>query len=247
MFALGRRVGVLTGSWDDRQDQVRRPVAVVENGLAGGQQLRVRAEGLPAIGVAVEAREVAAGNLQPNAVPATEHVAGHPEIHLQARGLPGLQQRGFLHPVAVLGANNSIAQIVGLAIGMHVHQLARKVGVPGAGGGPKDQLHRPGDFQVLRQGGRGIDEHVLALFDPGLVLRSGQGPDQVVAPHGGNRVVPVIGEWVRSLVRRFGGAHGAIAFQRSRPARAMDVVGGEAGAFERPLVLAAPAVRPAFI
>ena len=112
-------------------------VAIVEDGLLGGEQLGVGAEGFAAVGIAVEAGEIAAGNLQADAVPLPEEVAGDPEINLELRGLARFKEGRLVRPVAVLGAHDAIAQVVGLPVRMHVHQLAREVSVAGAGSGPE--------------------------------------------------------------------------------------------------------------
>ena len=51
---------------------------VVKNRLLRGKQFGVGAERFSAIRIAVEAREVAAGNFKPDAMAALEKIAGHP-------------------------------------------------------------------------------------------------------------------------------------------------------------------------
>src|SRR2546423_15092502 len=67
---------------NDRQHDVRRPFGVVEDRLAGGAEVvgTVGAEGLAAVGVAVEAGEAAAGHDHPQAVAGVEDVARAPQV-----------------------------------------------------------------------------------------------------------------------------------------------------------------------
>src|ERR1035437_9886872 len=97
---------------DDWQDQVSGVVAVVENGLFGGEELGVGAEGFAAVGVAVEAREVAAGDFQADAMPFLKKVAGDPEINFELRRLARFQERGLVRSIAVLGTYDAVAQVV---------------------------------------------------------------------------------------------------------------------------------------
>jgi len=63
-----------------RQHDVRRTRHVMENRLRRGLQLGIAEEGMPGVRVAVEAREVSAGDIDTEAMPRLEHHAGGPEI-----------------------------------------------------------------------------------------------------------------------------------------------------------------------
>jgi len=66
---------------------------VVTDGLGGFLHFRVGAERMAGVRIAVEAGEVAAGNLDPNLVAGQENVARDPKVDLVAIDLPGLDRR----------------------------------------------------------------------------------------------------------------------------------------------------------
>jgi len=53
-------------------------LAVVQDGLRGGKHFDIGAEWLSTVRIAVEAREVAAGHFEPDAVAALKEIARHP-------------------------------------------------------------------------------------------------------------------------------------------------------------------------
>ena len=75
--------------WDYRQDQPRGALLIVVHGLVGSLHLDVGTQHLAGVQVAVEAREVAARYLQPDAVPCPKYVAGHPQVNRQLIDLAG--------------------------------------------------------------------------------------------------------------------------------------------------------------
>src|SRR5687768_1404897 len=93
-----RRPSVLSGSRrpaltrlaaerNDREHEARRARGGLVDRLVRDHQLCVLAELVPGVRVPVVLREVAAGDLELDAVPLPEDVAGGPEIHVELVGL----------------------------------------------------------------------------------------------------------------------------------------------------------------
>ena len=73
---------------------MRRILDVVQNSLQHGLEVAVLGNPLPRVGVAIEAREVAAGDLYPDPVPRLEDIAGGPQIDRVAIHSARLHQAG---------------------------------------------------------------------------------------------------------------------------------------------------------
>jgi hypothetical protein len=69
------------------------------DGLAGHVDFGIAAEGCPGVGVPVEAREVAARDLDPDAVAGQEDVAGGQQIDAQLSRLTGVSSSGASNPL----------------------------------------------------------------------------------------------------------------------------------------------------
>src|SRR5262245_27755785 len=83
----------LRSGWDDRQNDARGTLAIVEDSLVGNDDRGGGRERLAAVEVAVELREVAARHLEPNAVAGLEQVARLPEHDPVLVGAAGLHRR----------------------------------------------------------------------------------------------------------------------------------------------------------
>src|SRR4051812_7856604 len=81
------------------------------------------------IRVRVILREVAARNLDADAVALLEQVAGGPEVNVELVDLVRRQQVLLPKGFVVAPANNSLEQDFGVAVGSDVYDFARKVGV----------------------------------------------------------------------------------------------------------------------
>ena len=225
---------------------MRRPLGVVEHLLHGHAQV-VRAGELGAhgrVGVAAEAGEVAAADLQPQRVPRLERVGHVPQVDGQLRRLAGGQEPRLLERVAEAGAQDAVRHDRAVAARLHVHELAREVRVGGAARDPEVDRDVARDGQRLQQARRGVDEHVVALLHLRLVAHAaGAGDGREGAPADrGHGVLGVVAVAVGDTGR--GGRLGrerAIAEARVRVAAAVQVPGrGLAG--RRPRVRLAPGV-----
>src|SRR5215207_9424881 len=96
--------GLLSLPRHNRQDESRWMLSIVEDRLHRRQHLRVRAELVTGVEVAIEAREVAAGHLQTDAVPLAKEIAGRPEVDLVFVDLTGRDRSGSVGSLAVAGA-----------------------------------------------------------------------------------------------------------------------------------------------
>src|SRR5213080_3749203 len=88
----------------------------------------------PGVQVAVEAREITAGNLKPNTMTRPEIVAGR--FHVDDYRIdPTILHPYLLVPtVAVASAQNTFLNVVGLAVRIYVYELCGKVGIARRGG-----------------------------------------------------------------------------------------------------------------
>ena len=80
----------------------------MENSLKRGNKPRPCAYVPAGVGVPVEPREVAAGNLQPDPMPLLEHVAGGPEVDGVLVDFAGLDEARRLSRLPIPGANDAV-------------------------------------------------------------------------------------------------------------------------------------------
>ena len=147
---------------------------VVVDGVGGFDEGGVSRGGFAGVEVAVEAREVAAGYFEANDVAFEEDVAGGPEVDFVFVDFAWLEEfcwacGGF----AIAGAQDSLGEILHVAIGPDVDEFCGEVGVDGGGGGVEIEGDRAGDFDVSFERRRGVDEDVGAGFHFFLIARAG--------------------------------------------------------------------------
>ena len=214
----------------------------VHNGLAGGCQAVIHAQRRAGVGIAVKAGEVAAGNIHPQAVAGGAKLAGRPQVNGIFIDLPRRDKGRLAGGSAVAGADDAILQVLGVAVGPYQDQFGGKVGVGSAAGGEQLNLDGAGDFQIPREGFRGIDQDLGAAFRRALV-GDAVGNHQGIAAQSERRVVRVIDIFIGRFIRRRGdGREAAIAAQSVGRAAGMEVPGDIVGAGQRPLRFVAPAV-----
>src|SRR6266850_5894646 len=113
--------------WNDGQHHMRRVALVMEDRLPRRLPPCGRGLVLARVQVAVEAREIAGGDLEADAMAGQEDVAGGPEVDGEARHLTGDERRGRRARLAVAGAHDAIGQVLGVAVGAHVDELRGEV------------------------------------------------------------------------------------------------------------------------
>src|SRR5262245_24145140 len=126
---------------------MRRVARVMEHRLPGRLPARGRGLVFAGVQVAIEAREVAGGDLDPDAVAGQEHVAGGPEVDGEAGDLVRDERCGSLARVAVAGADDAVGQVLRVAVGPDVDQLCGEVSVRGAAGREEGDGEGSGDLE----------------------------------------------------------------------------------------------------
>ena len=222
-------------------------IGIMQDGLVGGDQFAVLAKSMAGVGIAVPAREVAASDVQANAMALLEDVAGGPQVDDVFVGFARLNQRGrgALREIAVAGANDAIVKILGVAIGIDIDEASDKIGIRRAGGGPEMDDERAGDLCILLKRGCGVDQHVVASFRRALIEDAagifGRHQQSATACDDGMRGIVVV--LVSVLSGWLGRGEDAITVSAIGAARAMQVVAGFNGSCERPFLLVAPYIR----
>ncbi len=109
-----------------------------------------------------------------------EDVAGGPEIDGQFVDLAGSDERRMLLRFAVAGAQNSFGEVLREAVGPDIDEFRGEIGVGCGRFGEEFDADWAGDFGVLRERRRRINQNVVAGFDGALIARTG-GPVVAVA------------------------------------------------------------------
>jgi hypothetical protein len=108
----------------------------------------------PGIEIAIEAREITAGNLQAQRVPVEKDVARGPEIDGDFIDLPGVYQSGVLGGSMVAHAQDTFGEVLREPVGRDIDQLRGEVGIYRRGFDEEISGDRAGDFQVMSQNAR---------------------------------------------------------------------------------------------
>src|SRR5713226_1311946 len=103
--------------WNDGQHDMRRVALVMEDGLPGRLPAGAGGLVLARVQVAVEAREIAGGDLDADAMTGQEDVAGGPEVDGEASDFSRDKRRGRRARVAVAGAHDAVRQVLGIPVG----------------------------------------------------------------------------------------------------------------------------------
>ena len=225
------------------------PRAVVEDSVDGGHDVvpgvgRDRAAG---VGVRVEAREVAAADVEPDAVAGQEPVRGRADEHPDLLHPAGFQRLGLRERVPVPEPEDPVGQDLGAAVGVDVDELGGDVRVERAAADVEDGLHGADHVdRPCERIGR-VDEHVLPPLERALVERPAAPADGAAAVEGrpadrGHRRARVVQERIRRLVA--GGLAGepAVAADRVRPTIAAEMPLLHLDIGRRPVRLGHPAV-----
>src|SRR6267378_7278501 len=104
-------------------------VRVVENCVAGGDKGARESDLFPRVEIAIEAREIAAGNFQAQRVAAQKDVARGPKIEGYFVDLSRVHQNGMLGGSAVAHAKDTFGEILREPIGGDVDELRREVSI----------------------------------------------------------------------------------------------------------------------
>ena len=143
-----------------RQNDPRRTRCVVEGLLTRGLQGRLAVVIAPGVMVSVEVREVAAGDVQTDAVPPPEQVGRRIYLYRVFVSPAGLDERRAFEGLSVACPNDAVAQFLREAVGVHVDQLGREIRVLGGGGGEQLYDHRPRHLYGFFERRRRIDQYI---------------------------------------------------------------------------------------
>ena len=162
-----------TSARHDRQNQARRSLRVVKDGLLRAPKLGALAERRARIGIAIEPRKVAAGDLERECDgPAANRLLVAPTSIVISSACPGVSRRRRVLLPAVARAKDAVGQRARRAVGKDVHELRREVGVGRGRRRPQPHLDRPGHFNRRRQRSGRVDQDVRTPLQLALIGRA---------------------------------------------------------------------------
>src|SRR5271157_4038934 len=114
-------------------------------------QLGIRSKFMSRIGIAIPTREIATCYVQADTVPGSEDIAGCPEVDHIFVGSPWLNQRWSfpMRKVSITSADNTIGEILCIAIRVNIYQACYKIGIWRARNGPEMYFDWPGHLKIL--------------------------------------------------------------------------------------------------
>src|SRR2546426_8911823 len=106
---------------------------------------------MPRIGITIPAWKVAACHIQTDAVSCSEHITCGPEINLVLVGSPRFNQRSTLSQlsIAITSTDNTIGEILCIAIRVHIYQTCYKISIWRTSNGPEMNFDLPRHFKVF--------------------------------------------------------------------------------------------------
>jgi len=127
----------------------------------------------PGVEVAVEAREVTAGNFEPQPVAREEVIAEIDRLEGHFVYFSRLHpNRRLVVAIAVTHTLNVLNQIEGSAVGINVVHAEREIGVFCARRDVERHGNRPAHFRAAGEWRRGVHVNVIPRFDGALVERA---------------------------------------------------------------------------
>ncbi len=234
---------------DDRQHDMRRVLSRMQHGLLGRLHPGAGRHIFPGVQIAAEAREVAAADIEPQAVPGQKRMARRTEFDLEFVDLARLQKFRLSQAFAIAPPQYALAEHQRTPFPIDIGQPRRKVRVQRGRCRIEHHLNWTDDDEILGQCRRSIDQHISASFNRPLVDRTGQERIFSVLAHHLHRQVSAAGRHrILRVVRKAVGwlISGQLLVQAAavgiglRPAVAMHIVRHEARTRQRPLVGATP-------
>ena len=104
--------------------------------MHGGLKPGIFCNRVPGVRIAVEAREVATGDLDPYLMSLFEDIAGGPQVDRITVHLAGFDEAWRRGRLAVTRTDDAIREVARTAVLTHVHEFSRKVGIRRRRGGP---------------------------------------------------------------------------------------------------------------
>ena len=125
-------------------------IGTVMNGLRGREQFCVSTLRQSRVGISIEPREIAAGDLHTDVgVLARNRLLVTHMIDFEPIDLPWLKRLRFEAGITPTGSNDAVAKVVSFSIWMYVDQFRREISVLCGRRGEQDHLHRAGDLERL--------------------------------------------------------------------------------------------------
>src|SRR6185437_15176330 len=117
------------------------PVMIAEYRLDGLPEVFFIRHQTPGVWISIEAREIAAGNLEPDPMACTEDVTGNAGIDREPVHLTRFDQLRRFKRIAVADAQDTVRQVASLAVREDVNQFRREIRVGRSGRGVQDDTH----------------------------------------------------------------------------------------------------------
>jgi len=149
---------------DNRQPDLGWIFRRVVHTVVGHDAFRLVVVVTARVQIAREPGEVAAGDLDPDAVVLSEVVAGRHRTDRDLVDLALFHEYLLVVALAVACALDGFIQIVGPSIGINVDQLHGEVRVFDIGGDVERDLDRPADFDACLEGIGRVDEDVVLIY-----------------------------------------------------------------------------------
>ena len=121
--------------------------------------------------ISIEPREITAAHLQAQDVSLAKNIARCPKVNFEFINLAWIDEFRLVLRLAVPRSHDSFCQILGEAIRPHVYQFRGEIGVDRGRAGVKFKGDWSGDFEVIRECRRRVDQNVVAGFGWPLVAR----------------------------------------------------------------------------
>lgn len=114
---------------DDGQQKSGSVRRIVKDGVGGASPLGGSGRGFARVQIAIETREIAAGNFQADAMACAKNVAGGPEIDSEGVDLARREECGSFLRIAIFCAEDSFGDVHGGTVRRNINELAGEVGV----------------------------------------------------------------------------------------------------------------------
>src|ERR1043166_4070536 len=221
-------------------------IAVVINRLVRAHGARRADDVFSGVQVSIEAREVAARNVQPYPVSSLEHVPRCPQVDRVLINLAGRNERRLLRTFSIPGTHDPVRKKPRIPALIHIDKQRREIRINSGSRGEKIERNEPSDFSVFSQRRRRKHQHIRPRFIWSLIRRPGWNllPTTKPAADRTHRILRIVIELILSLSRRWRDAQHAITRNTVRAFGRMKVVLRVARACERKLLLVSPDVLP---
>jgi hypothetical protein len=171
----------------DREYDRRRVLRAVVDDVVRHQRILLVVVVPPRVQISLEMREVAARDLDANAVAGEKSVARRQGAELHLVDLAGLHEHRAVPALAPSDALDGLVQGVCVTTRIDVQQLHCQISVLAVRREVERDLDRPRDLECLGQGRRGVHQNIGPHLDSGLIVRAGLLARRTSAPESADR------------------------------------------------------------